>query len=47
MSDIQISLAALGILLMLLFLRVPIAVALGLVSFFGIWIVMGRFSSTP
>ena len=45
MSDIQISLAALGILLMLLFLRVPIAVALGLVSFFGIWIVMGLKSA--
>lgn len=45
MSDIQISFAALGILLFLLFMRVPIAVALGLVSFFGIWIIMGLKSA--
>lgn len=40
MSDIQLSLAALGVLLFLLFMRVPIAVALGLVSLAGIAIVM-------
>lgn len=41
MSDIELSFLALGVLLLLLFLRVPIAVALGLVSFFGIWVVLG------
>ena len=45
MSDIEISFVALGVLLFLLFMRVPIAVALGLVSFFGIWIIMGSRSA--
>jgi tripartite ATP-independent transporter DctM subunit len=45
MSDVQIALLALLILLGLLFARVPIAVALGLVSFFGIWSVMGLKSA--
>jgi C4-dicarboxylate transporter DctM subunit len=45
MTDIQISFVGLGILLVMLFLRVPIAVALGLVSFFGIWTVVGLKSA--
>jgi len=45
MTDIQISFLGLGVLLFLLLLRVPIAVALGLVSFFGIWTVIGLKSA--
>lgn len=45
MTDIQISLTALAALLFLLMLRVPIAVALGLVSFAGIWMVIGLKSA--
>lgn len=45
MSDIQLCLVALGVLLALLLARVPVAVALGMVSFVGIWLTMGLKSA--
>jgi len=44
-SDIQLCLVALGVLLALLLARVPVAVALGMVSFVGIWLTMGLKSA--
>ncbi|MFD2858111.1 TRAP transporter large permease [Seohaeicola zhoushanensis] len=41
MTDIQIGLSALGVLLALLALRVPIAIALTAVSFAGMWLMIG------
>ncbi len=41
MTDIQIGLSALGVLLVLLALRVPIAIALSAVSFVGMWVMIG------
>ena len=41
MTDIQIGLSALGVLLALLALRVPIAIALTAVSFVGMWLMIG------
>ena len=41
MSDLSVAFAALGLLLGLLLARVPIAVALGGVSFGGIWLLLG------
>jgi len=42
MSDVQIGFLAIGILVMLIALRVPIAVSLIGVSFFGIWALVGE-----
>ncbi|AWB33589.1 TRAP transporter large permease [Orrella marina] len=41
MSDVQIGLAGIGVLMLLIALRVPIGIALISVSFFGIWFVIG------
>lgn len=41
MTDIQTGLAALGVLLLLLALRIPIAIALTAVSFVGMWTMIG------
>lgn len=41
MSDVQIGLAGIGVLMFLIALRVPIGIALISVSFFGIWFVIG------
>jgi len=42
MSNIEIGLVGVGILLVLILLRVPIGVALGSVSFVGIWVLVGE-----
>ncbi len=41
MTGLELSLPAFGIMLLLIFLRMPIAVAMGLTGFFGTWIVLG------
>ncbi|HZD26824.1 MAG TPA: TRAP transporter large permease subunit [Alphaproteobacteria bacterium] len=41
MTDLQISFAGLTVLLLLLLMRVPVGVALGGVSFVGIWVLLG------
>ncbi len=41
MTDLQLSFAGLAVLLVLLFLQVPVAVALGVVSFVGIALILG------
>jgi tripartite ATP-independent transporter DctM subunit len=45
MSDLQIAGAGLVVLILLLLARVPIAVALGVISFAGIWLVIGPTSA--
>ncbi|MBZ0325300.1 MAG: TRAP transporter large permease subunit, partial [Alphaproteobacteria bacterium] len=42
MSNIEIGLVGIGVLLVLILLRVPIGVALGTVSFVGIWALVGE-----
>ena len=42
MSNFELALLSFPIMLTLIFLRVPIAAAMGLTGFVGTWIVLGR-----
>ncbi|HGG05342.1 MAG TPA: TRAP transporter large permease [Aliiroseovarius sp.] len=42
MTGLEIALVAFGLMLLAIFLRVPIGLAMGLTGFFGIWYVLGR-----
>ena len=46
MSGLELALAAFGALLIGIFLRVPIALALGLTGFIGTWVVLGHPNAT-
>jgi len=41
-TGLEIALIAFGLMLLAIFLRVPIGLAMGLTGFFGIWYVLGR-----
>ncbi len=42
MTGLELALVAFGLMLLAIFLRVPIAVAMGMAGFFGTWYVLGR-----
>ncbi len=46
MTGLELALAAFGLMLLAIFLRVPIALAMGLTGFFGTWIVLGHPNAT-
>jgi tripartite ATP-independent transporter DctM subunit len=46
MTGIEIALIAFGLMLLAIFLRVPIAIAMGLTGFFGTWVVLGHPNAT-
>ena len=46
MTGIELALVAFGLMLFAIFLRVPIAIAMGLTGFFGTWYVLGHPNAT-
>ena len=46
MTGIELAIVAFALMLLAIFLRLPIGLAMGLTGFFGIWYMMGRPSVT-
>jgi len=46
MTGLELALVAFGLMLLAIFLRVPIGVAMGLTGFFGTWVVLGHPNAT-